>query len=140
MTHPDIPKSPGKKAVIAIIIQAGLWLYIKRAKHVIAPGMICFPGGSIEADESEQEALKREMQEELSVNVIGKEKLFTSKTSWEVEISFWLTEIISGEIEMNPLEIESYGWAIPEEIIQFENLLDSNYEFLNRIIEENKSS
>ena len=54
-----------KRAVVAVIRDGDNFLAIKRAENIRAPGKICFPGGGIESNESEEIALVREIKEEL---------------------------------------------------------------------------
>jgi len=108
------------------------FLVIRRSQVVRAPGMHCFPGGSIEADESESEAVRREMLEELALAAEPQRLLWRSATAWGVELAWWLTEIESdAEPIANPLEVESFEWLSAEEIRGLTQLLASNVEFLD---------
>jgi mutator protein MutT len=66
---------PHRKAAVAIIIHEGPYetsiLYIKRASHPKDPwsGQIGFPGGKVEEGETTLEAVIRECQEEISLNL-----------------------------------------------------------------------
>lgn len=55
-----IPDDPGRRGAVAICVRDGRMLVIRRARSVVAPLTYCFPGGGIEGDESEQQALIRE--------------------------------------------------------------------------------
>ena len=50
-----------------MIQRDGRYLAIRRAAGVRVPNTWCFPGGEIEDGETQEEALVREMQEELGV-------------------------------------------------------------------------
>ena len=66
-----------KQAAIAVVRRADSFLGIKRSQTVRAPGKICFPGGQVENGESTEQAVVREMQEELGVTVKPIRKLWT---------------------------------------------------------------
>ena len=56
--------------VVACRRPDGRWLFIRRSATVRRPLRVCFPGGWIEAGESQAEAVVREMHEELNINVV----------------------------------------------------------------------
>ena len=58
---------PVHRGVVAVVLRGDRFLVIRRSQVVRAPGMHCFPGGSIEAGESESDAVRREMLEELAL-------------------------------------------------------------------------
>jgi 8-oxo-dGTP pyrophosphatase MutT (NUDIX family) len=95
--------------------------------------MHCFPGGAIEAiDADEAAAVRRELLEELHVEVEPLRRIWQSVTPWNVELSWWLTELDpASEPRPNPLEVESCCWLTAEEIRGLPQLLASNLEFLN---------
>ena len=121
-----------KQAAIAVVRRADSFLGIKRSQTVRAPGKICFPGGQVENGESIEQAVVREIQEELGVTVKPIRKLWTSVTSWQVEVHWFLAEIIDGEICCNEEEVEWYRWMGIEELRQ-SDLLPSNADFLDAI-------
>ena len=61
-------KSTRRGAIGVLCRSNGDFLVIERAASVRAPGRFCFPGGAIETGESEEEAVVREMSEELCLN------------------------------------------------------------------------
>jgi A/G-specific adenine glycosylase len=63
-------------AVIAIIIKDGKYLIQQRPSKGLLADLWEFPGGKVEAGETAPEALKRELQEELGVNLTHHKHLF----------------------------------------------------------------
>src|SRR5690606_17191491 len=110
-------------------------LVIRRSQNVLAPGCFCFPGGGIEGDESEEEALIRELREELNVPIRLVSRLWESVTSWKVALVWWQAEI-EGNVDPipNPDEVESLHWHSPAEMLKLPNLLESNADFLQRLM------
>lgn len=124
--------SSPRHGVVAVVRRGEQFLVIRRSQHVRAPGMHCFPGGTIEAGESEAEAVRREMLEELSLVATPRRLLWRSVTPWSVELAWWLTEIDpQAEPVANPLEVESFHWLPAVDIRSLPQVLGSNLEFLD---------
>src|SRR5437868_249371 len=123
---------PVSRGVVAVVVRDGRLLVIRRSQHVRAPGMHCFPGGAIEPGESEADAARREMFEELSLIAQPQRLLWRSVTPWNVELAWWHVEIdVDSQPQSNPLEVESFHWLTPAEIRCLPSLLASNLEFLD---------
>ena len=117
---------------MAVVVRGEQFLVIRRSQHVRAPGAHCFPGGTIEADESESDAARREMLEELSIDATARRLLWRSVTPWNVELAWWLVEIdLAAEPRANLLEVEWLAWLTAAEIRMLPQLLSSNVEFLD---------
>lgn len=126
------PQSPAaKRGAVAVVVRDRRFLVIRRSASVVAPGAFCFPGGGIEATESEQAALVREFQEELGAPLQPVRCVWRSTTRWNVRLAWWLGAL-PGEarLEPNPAEVESIHWLSVEEMLAAENLLESNRRFL----------
>lgn len=54
--------------VVACRHPDGRWLLIRRSATVRVPLRVCFPGGWIDAGESQADAVRREMREELNAD------------------------------------------------------------------------
>ena len=116
---------PGHGAV-AIIVEEQQFLVIRRSATVRAPNMLCFAGGSIEAGESPEEAIVRELQEELSLHGSAIEQVWQSRTAWGTLLEWIVVERHSGsEPSANPAEVAEFMWLYPHELLQHPDLLPS---------------
>jgi 8-oxo-dGTP diphosphatase len=126
---------PVRRGVVAVIVNDGRLLVIRRSQRIVAPGAYCFPGGAIESGESESAALIREIQEELGVCVRPIRPLWDSVTPWNVHLTWWLAEAEAAGCVWTPNvdEVESLHWLTPAEIQTLPGLLESNHQFLRAL-------
>jgi 8-oxo-dGTP diphosphatase len=131
-SRPRLPLSQRtKKGVVGVVWHQEKLLVIRRALHVSAPGMLCFPGGGIEEGETEEQALVRELNEEVAAIVTPVRCVWRSVTRWGVDLAWWLADLHNHpEVAPNPDEVHSIHWHTPLEMTQLQNLLHSNREFL----------
>lgn len=124
----------GRRGSVAVIVRGGRLLVIRRSQWVVAPGAFCFPGGGIQPDESDEEALVRELREELGVAVQPQRRLWTSISPRRVELAWWLARLDpDAEPVPNPAEVESVHWVTPEELARMPDLLETNRQFLQAL-------
>ncbi len=130
----EIPDDPGRRGVVAIIPRAGRLLVIRRSRRVVAPRVYCFPGGGIEGDETDEQALLRELREELGVAIRPRRRLWQCVTPWKVQLSWWLAELPASAVPVpNTAEVESVHWLTVEEMAALPDLLESNRRFLELV-------
>ncbi len=124
---------PGE-AVIGLIIRDLELLAIRRSSQVRAPNKICFPGGGIQAGESIEEALIREMNEELGLLVQPVCCVWKSVSPWQVPLHWWKVDVANLD-HLSPAaeEVADCFWAGVEELLEEPELLQSNREFLDRV-------
>lgn len=102
------------EVVAAIIHHDGAYFATQRGYGEFE-GMWEFPGGKIEPGESREDALKREIQEELGVNIYIKELLCTTEydyPTFHLTMHCYLCSVASGEIELR--EHNSAQWLTAE--------------------------
>ena len=104
-----------KIEVVAAIIQRDGAYFATQRGYGEFEGMWEFPGGKIEPDESCEVALKREIQEELGVDISIEELLCTTNydyPSFHLTMHCYLCSIAAGKIELR--EHKSARWLTTE--------------------------
>ncbi|MDD2592469.1 MAG: (deoxy)nucleoside triphosphate pyrophosphohydrolase [Erysipelotrichaceae bacterium] len=102
--------------VAAIIIDNGRILASQRASGQFKDGWE-FPGGKIELNESKEEALIREIKEELNIDIQVGECLCDIEydySNFRLEMSCFISNIKNGEIEL--LEHKAIKWLTNDEL------------------------
>lgn len=100
----------------------GRWLVLKRADSTrYMPGLWDIPGGTIEAGESPEQALLREVSEEVGIDVEIGEILyvFNNMSQFPDRQTFQMVfnaKFCGGEVKLNPREHSEYGWKTFSEI------------------------
>ena len=106
-----------KIEVVAAIIQREGAYFATQRGYGEFEGMWEFPGGKIEPGESRESALKREIQEELGIDININKFLCTTDydyPSFHLTMHCYLCGIETGEIELR--EHKSARWLRPEEL------------------------
>ena len=128
-------RSSRRKGVVGVIVRESRFLVIRRSVHVVAPGLVCFPGGGIEAGETEEEALVREMDEELALVVEPIRSIWKSVTPSGTELSWWSASIASAASPIpNPAEVAEAMWLDFQQMRQMTGMLPSMPQFLDAVI------
>ncbi len=122
-----------RQGVVAVIRDRGRFLIIRRSQTVAAPGLLCFPGGGIEAGESESEALCRELHEELGIrDAKPLRRLWEHVTPYGIHLVWWLTSLPDvAAMQANPAEVAEILWMKGDEIRARPDGLISNTAFFN---------
>ena len=103
--------------VVAAIIQRDGAYFATQRGYGEFEGMWEFPGGKIEPGESCEIALKREIQEELGVDIIIENLLCTTEydyPSFHLTMHCYLCNVASGEIELR--EHKSSRWLTADRL------------------------
>ena len=101
-----------KDVVAAIIKKGNLYLVTQRNKDKYMGLKWEFPGGKVEANETLQEALTREIYEELNININVYEKIAEERykdSEINIVLHYFLCSIKNGVISLN--EHEAMEWA-----------------------------
>ena len=111
--------------VVAAILRdrAGRVLLAERQKDSEFSGLWEFPGGKTEPSEASEEALSRELKEELGIEVTKVEKFLTLDHDYadrRVHIDFFLVTEWRGE--PRPMDGQGLRWVLPREISKKEIL------------------
>ena len=101
----------------AVIIRDGLILCARRSNRMSLPGMWEFPGGKIEVGESPQEALRRELQEELQCDAQVGDQLEVTTHEYDfgiVTLTTFYCQLLNGEPLLT--EHSAIRWMPPSDL------------------------
>jgi (d)CTP diphosphatase len=102
--------------VAAIIEKEGLILLAQRPMHADQPGLWEFPGGKVEAGESQVEALIRELHEELGIDAVPAGYVASHQREVSgriIHLHAWHVPQYHGELTAH--EHSQLVWVKPEE-------------------------
>lgn len=105
------------KVVGAAIVRDGRILAVERSETMTLPNLWEFPGGKIEPGETKEEALTREIQEELGLTIVVDEFINTARFQYDfgiVELSVFTVHIETGELKLT--EHSQHKWLKPTEL------------------------
>ncbi len=107
--------------VAAIIKKDNLYLIVQRNKHKYLGLKWEFPGGKVESGETFEEALLREIEEELSIVINVYEKIAEEKykdNNINVVLHYFLCSHKSGTITLN--EHEDFAWIEKKDFAKYD--------------------
>ena len=124
-----------RQAVVAIIQKSDKYLFVKRSDYIdIAKGYWCPVSGGIEANESEEEALQREVMEEVGLNVVAEKKICTIPSHNNQSIlHFWTTRVISGEARITSNEATELKWVTLDEMKNLHPIFEEDVEIFQNL-------
>ncbi len=104
------------KVVAAVIVKDGKIFATQRGYGEFKDGWE-FPGGKIEAGESPEDALKREIKEELATEITPLKLLDTVEydyPAFHLSMQCFLCKVVSGNLSL--LEHEAAKWLLPQDL------------------------
>lgn len=111
------PLTAERQGVVAVIVRDGKFLVVRRSAEVEAPLQLAFPGGAKEITETDEQAVRRELWEELQVDVDPVECIWSSITPWRVSLAWWHCRMPDqASLEPNPAEIAEVLWMTTAEL------------------------
>lgn len=121
-------------AVVAGVVRRGERLLLCQRPEGKRFGMLWeFPGGKIEAGESPEAALERELREELHVETRTGRVLdalrLDDRNGGDLLLLFYESAIVSGEPQA--MECRALAWALPEEVAGYD-LAPADRRFVRR--------
>ena len=120
-------------AVAGLLMRDGKLLVAERPEGKPYSGYWEFPGGKVEENEEGVAAIKRELHEELGIDVIHAERWFEHLHAYPektVYLELWRVTEFSGEPESRENQI--LRWASYEEILHL-RLLEGNLAIMSQI-------
>lgn len=124
-----------KDAVVAIIQKEDTFLFVKRSDYIdTAAGYWCPVSGRVEENETQIEALEREVMEEVGLSVKALEKIceIPSQNN-QFTLYFWTTEIVSGEASITSNEATDFRWVSLEQMKQLDPVFEEDIQVFERL-------
>lgn len=109
------------RVVGAAIIQDGQVLCLQRGQEMSLAGLWEFPGGKLEAGETEAQALAREIKEELTLEIEVGDWVTTAEYAYEfatIQLAVYKAKILSGSLTL--LEHQASRWVQPQDLMSLE--------------------
>jgi 8-oxo-dGTP diphosphatase len=109
------------RVICGIIIKDGKVLAARRSAKMKLPLKWEFPGGKLQAGETEEECLKREIKEELNIEISIEYKLNPVRHDYpdiQIELIPFVANYISGTLHLH--EHEQAGWYTKSELISLD--------------------
>ena len=128
-------QAPSARASIVVVAAAlfdrdGRVLIAQRPRGKPLAGRWEFPGGKVDAGESERQALARELREELGIEVLAARpfmRLTHAYAERDVALSLWIVERFSGE--PRSLDAQALKWVAPGRLGS-EDILEADQPFI----------
>ncbi|MEA5534583.1 8-oxo-dGTP diphosphatase MutT [Crocosphaera sp. XPORK-15E] len=132
---------PHKKIGVAVIYnESGLILIDRRLKEGLLGGLWEFPGGKIETNETVEDCIKREILEEIGIDIEVGEHLISLEhdySHFKVTLFVHICRYLSGE--PTPIECEEIRWVTLDEIDNFP-FPEANTKIIERLKEINRDN
>ncbi len=123
-----------KDAVVAVLRRADRVLVIRRGPIARGPDYWGPLTGTIESGESQQEALVREVKEEVGLKVTPLTKVWECESDdGEFLLHWWTADVKSGELELEPGEVSDARWVRTDEFLRLEPTFAGDREFFERV-------
>jgi 8-oxo-dGTP diphosphatase len=109
------------RVVGAMIEKDGRYLITQRPPTASLPLLWEFPGGRVEPGETDQEALARELEEEMGITVeVGERVIHVEHAyeSYDIDFCVYRCRLRTGPIRH--IRVHDHRWVLPEELDDYE--------------------
>lgn len=112
---------PTIRVVAAEAERDGRYLITQRRPEATLPLLWEFPGGKVEPDESDAQALARELREEMDIEVVvGDEVLAVLREYDKYFIDFHVYSVFIRSEEIKTLQVHDYRWVTVAELADYD--------------------
>ncbi|WP_262058626.1 NUDIX domain-containing protein [Streptomyces sp. STR69] len=125
-----------REAIVAVLRRAERVLVIRRGPDSDRAGYWAPLSGKLEPGETQEEALVREVHEEVGLAVSPLTKVWESEAhDGRFRLHWWTaTETGNGTIVPDPGEVSEVRWVTPAEFLTMTPLFDADREFFERVL------
>ncbi|MEU0246403.1 NUDIX domain-containing protein [Streptomyces sp. NPDC006235] len=126
-----------RQAIVAVLRRGDRVLAIRRGPRVARPGYWQPLSGKLEPGETQEQAVVREVREEVGLTVVPLAKVWESETDDRLfRLHWWTARADTGEVVPDPGEVAETRWVTPEEFLTLDPVFDGDREFFERILPE----
>lgn len=125
-----------RHAIVPIIRRGSTVLVIKRGPEVLRPGYWCPPSGRLEPGETQEEAVVREVREELGVDVAPVAKVWECPTDDGSFVLHWWIADVSEDADLvpDPAEVAEARWVTPDEFLGLDPTFAGDRTFFQQVL------
>jgi 8-oxo-dGTP pyrophosphatase MutT (NUDIX family) len=126
---------PQRQAIVAVLRREGRVLAVRRGPTVPSPGYWQPLSGKVEPGETQEQALVREVLEEVGLTVTPGAKVWESQTDdGHFRLHWWTADAVQGEVVPDPGEVAEARWVTPHEFLALDPVFEGDREFFERIL------
>lgn len=124
-----------REAIVAVVRRGERVLVIQRGPRARLPGYWAPLSGTLEPGETQEEALVREVREEVGLRVLPVAKVWESQThDGKFRLHWWTVEAGEDEVVMDPGEVSDVRWVTPREFSELQPVFAADREFFGRVL------
>jgi 8-oxo-dGTP diphosphatase len=123
-------------AVVAVLRKGDRVLVIRRGPEASMPGYWAPLSGRVEVGESQEDALVREVAEEVGLRVVPVAKVWQCDTDdGHYVLHWWAAEIDpTDEMKLHAGEVAEVRWVTADEYFQLEPTFEGDHEFFTHVL------
>lgn len=131
----EVTESVATEAVVPVLRKDGRVLVIKRGPEVILPGYWCPPSGRIEHGETQEQAVVREVAEELGLVARPVAKVWECPTDdGDFTLHWWIAEVDDNELRPDAAEVAEGRWVTADEFLELTPTFEGDRRFFMEVL------
>jgi 8-oxo-dGTP pyrophosphatase MutT (NUDIX family) len=124
-----------REAIVAVIRRGQRVLVIQRGPSARMPGYWAPLSGTIEPGETQEEALVREVREEVGLRVAPGAKVWESQThDGAFRLHWWTADAKDGDVAMEPGEVSALRWVTAREFAELRPVFEGDRQFFDQVL------
>lgn len=109
------------RVVAGMIEKDGKYLITQRRPQATLPLLWEFPGGRVEEGETDEAALRRELAEEMGIEVSVRERVIHVEhayVDYDIDFRVYRGSLVGGEI--THVKVHDHRWVVPQELDKYQ--------------------